>query len=410
MDQATDPVEARSGGMDPRSPEDSHTNGTAVNSRGAFPSKVGLDVCLVQQERRDLTPSPINFCDEFGWGPAAEFSRALRETSVGSETSIRTADGMLDDDSKTSGRGSLSPIPSTSSPAVNGTPPAISPDSVTSPVTPPANSVTPPIISPTNSVTSPVVDPVDSVTSPDMSLDDIEVEVVEIKDVPTEQSMSPSLDENTLGKTADQHSSTTNSSLHTANVPDSSSSPITEGAAAKHEVVEDVSTVSAVTASMAALAVKEIAVSSSQPKDVTVVVGATKSGSEGGLLLPSKETAKEKGTNVPVIADENEMEEQWELMRNHLRHSRRRYSGRYKKRRPQELEPGNTGSLDRRFEGSGNHGSSPSLQRSATISGARKAYLKGLYGKTEGEGSNVDPSRKTATLGRFKDIACRGHQ
>lgn len=372
-DEAASLVEAPCEAVDSHLDADAHANSTVMNGGGKLPLKAGLNVCLLH---RDLTPSPINFCDDVNWGPSAEPIRSLRETSVGSETSIRTANGLLDDDGKASGCSSLSPTHDATSPD----------DGVT---------------------------PVDGEMSPVMSHDDIQVEVVEGTGVPREQSTSPSHDENGVGSTVELPLSNQGNGFHTASSPVSTPPPvinIEEAITTDQKVVEEVVAVSNVTSNMAAPVVIESTISSSEPKEVLVVIEATEREPEEALLLAAKETTKEEERNVPVVADEEkEMEEQLELMRNHLRHSRRRYSMRHKKRRPQQLEPGNTGSLDRRLEGSGNHSNSPSLQRSATISGARRAYLKGLYGKTEGEGSNADGRRKTAGQGGFMDNACWMH-
>ena len=372
-DEAIGLVDVPCEAMDSHLDANVHANSTLMNGGGKLPLKAGLNVCLLH---RDLTPSPINFCDDINWGPSAEPIRSLRETSVGSETSIRTADGLLDDDGKASGCSSLSPTHDATSPD----------DGVT---------------------------PVDGDMSPVMSHDDIQVEVVEITGETREQSTSPSHDENGVGSMVEAHLSNQSNSFHTASSPVSASPPvinIEEAVTTEQKVVEEVVAVSSVASNMAAPVVIESPISS-EPKEVPVVIEATERGPEEALLLAATEATKEEEErNVPVVVDEEkEMEEQLELMRNHLRHSRRRYSMRHKKRRPQQLEPGNTGSLDRRLEGSGNHSDSPSLQRSATISGARRAYLKGLYGKTEGEGSNADARRKTAAQGGYMGKACWMH-
>ena len=81
-------------------------------------------------------------------------------------------------------------------------------------------------------------------------------------------------------------------------------------------------------------------------------------------------------SDIPVVASESsdedperEMEVQLNLMRSHLRHSRRRYSMR--QRKPKERSGDDVGTLER----------GSSLHRSATISGARRAYLKGRYSR-----------------------------
>ena len=80
-------------------------------------------------------------------------------------------------------------------------------------------------------------------------------------------------------------------------------------------------------------------------------------------------------SDVPVVnTEEEEMVEQYLLMRNHLQHSRRRYSMKRQKNADDKVA-----TLER----------TASLRRSATISGARRAYLKGSYGKQEAEPSNL---------------------
>ena len=365
-DEAADALEVPNEVADSHPNGDMHANGTTMNDGLSFPLKAGLTVCLLQHQQRDaLTPSPINFCDDLNWGPLAEPARSLRETSVSSETSIRTADGLLDDDSKASGCSSVSPTHN--------------------------------VMSPESGVT-----PDDGIMSPVMSQDDIQVEIVEVVQEPREQSESPPQDKNDVGNTVEPQLLNQDSGIRTANSPTSASSPvinIEQDVITQQEVVEEVATASAATSNMAApLAMVKNTISSPEPKGASAGTEAVEEGhKEEAVVLAKKETAKEESEgNVPVVADEdNEMEEQLELMRNHLRHSRRRYSMRHKKRRPQQLEPGSTGSLDRRIEGSGDHSNSPGLQRSATISGARRAYLKGLYGKTEGEGTSVDARRKS---------------
>ena len=352
----------------PNEGADSHpnANGKAMNDGVSFPLKAGLSVCLLQHQERDaLTPSPINFCDDLNWGPLAEATRSLRETSVSSETSIRTADGLLDDDGKASGCSSVSPTHN--------------------------------VMSPESGVT-----PDDVIMSPVVSQDDIQVEIVEVVQEPREQTESPPQDKNDAGNTVEPQLLNQDSGIHTGNSPTSALSPVInmeQDVSTKQEVVEEVATASAATSNMAApLAMVGNTISSPEPKGASAGAEAVEKGhKEEAAVLAKKETTKEESEgNVPVVADtDNEMEEQLELMRNHLRHSRRRYSVRHKKRRPQQLEPGSTGSLDRRIEGSGDHSNSPGLQRSATISGARRAYLKGLYGKTEGEGTSVDARRKS---------------
>ena len=378
IDEATDSLELPIDVADSIPVADVHTNGSMMNGGGSFPFKAGLNVCLLQHQQRNLTPSPINFCDDLSWGPSTDPIRSLRETSVSSETSIRTADGLLDDDGKASGCSSVSPTHNITSPDGG----VITDDSVTSPVT---------------------------------SHDDIQVEVVEGPVVSTEQCMSPPHDESAMDVTSTvetQLSNQTSSVVHTANSPLSTSPPVIniEEDAVKQEVIEEVATVSDVTSNMAPPVVIESAVSS-ESKEASVVIEPSEKGTREAVLFTvnSKQAAKKESiSSVPVVADDdNEMAEQLELMRNHLRHSRGRYSLRHKKRRPRQVEAGDTGSLDRRSEGSGDHGNSPGLQRSATISGARRAYLKGLYGKSEGVGTSTDSRRKTAAQGVFAVAVAR---
>jgi hypothetical protein len=326
------------------------------------------DECPNPDLVRDFTPSPIHFCEIQGY--PYNSVRSQREWSISSDVSIRTLEAL--DIVKNGGIGE-SPLESEMPDVPISQQLLTSPDAIQTPLDEAGRDSNvdqveeklsnPPSFIVNHEEQSNVVSP-SSNKSDDFFLatSDVSTPSPVVKEVPTVQN-EVKHEENAVLVTP----------------PDS------QPTETKQIQVEEE------TANMVSVSLLVSAPTSVQEKVETKDDGKV---SKSNLLLPPSDRspltrrvgtlpAKFSSSDVPVVASESsdedserEMETQLNLMRSHLRHSRRRYSMRHRKEGPRERRGGeDEGTLER----------VSALQRSATISGARRAYLKGRYSRKQGE-------------------------
>ena len=342
---------------EPHPQEDTHevSNECVPGDTSFSPKRVPLnDQCPNPIIDREFTPSPIQFCDEDTY-PCSSL-RSIRECSVGSDFSIRTFDSLdvlahqiISDDMLESGNTDFRDVLQLS--------PSL--DLLQTPV----------------DVNESEKDKMESVDNPssfvvDHSKDDSGISPTSNK---SDEFFSASSNGNSPALVDVVEDSQTTEESKVQENTDLPKTTVTESPQETREEVEETSVV-----------ITAVLVSTEPTSNQASVETKDEPMQKRPVSLEPSPLARRVGTlpanlapsDIPVVASESsdedperEMETQLNLMRSHLRHSRRRYSMR--QRKPRERSGEDVGTLER----------GSSLHRSATISGAQRAYLKGRYSR-----------------------------